>query len=202
MAMKAGFPSLDVRLLTDWSSGLHQMMDDGVLDAAILMLQKGVTPPYEFANRYVTTLDVVAVQSNDKPLVKSRTTVKSLATKEWILNPLGCGYRAALERAMDESGRGLRLSVDTHRTDMQLRLVSAGLGLGLVPKDLLARSPWKDRLAVVDITDFKLSLDVWLVFPHQMGNFKRVVQYLGDSVLGSFRRHSSESPNALAEQRS
>ncbi|MGF6770516.1 DNA-binding transcriptional LysR family regulator [Paraburkholderia sp. GAS199] len=191
MGTKTEFPSLDVRLHTDWSSGLHQMIESGALDAAVLMLTKRAPPPDELACRYVATLDVMVVQSRKKPVVTGSATINSLAGQDWILNPLGCGYRAALERAMDEAGRRLRLSVDTHGTEMQLRLISAGMGLGLVPKDVLARSQWKDELSVVKMRDFSLSLDVWLVSRNQMGNLKRAVKLLEDSVVESFRKHAS-----------
>jgi DNA-binding transcriptional LysR family regulator len=190
--IKSAFPMLDVRLLTDWSSGLHRMIEGGSIDAAVLMLPSGATPVEELAGRYMATFKVLAVQSKAQPLVEGPTTVKALATRDWILNPQGCGYRAALERAMNETARSLRLSVDTHGIDMQLRLVSAGLGLGLVPETVLARSTLKDRLSVVEIADFSLSFDIWLVFPHQLGALRRAVELLGDSMIRSFERGASE----------
>jgi DNA-binding transcriptional LysR family regulator len=176
-----------VRLLTDWSSGLHRMIEAGSIDAAVLMLPSGATPVDGLDGHYMASFKVLAVQSKDRPLVSGPTTIKALAALDWILNPQGCGYRAALERAMNETARSLRLSVDTHGIEMQLRLVSAGLGLGLVPEAVLARSQLKDQLSVIEIADFSLTFDIWLVFPHQLGALRRAVELLGDSMTRSLK---------------
>jgi DNA-binding transcriptional LysR family regulator len=131
---------------------------------------------------------VVVVQSKKKPLVKNRASIKSLAAYEWILNPSGCNYRAALERAMDGVGQRLRLGVDAHATDMQLRLVSAGVGLGLVPKEVLATSSFKSQLSVVDVRDFKLTVDMCVVSAKELGNLKQVVDFVDDSLGAHFSR--------------
>ncbi|HTJ94815.1 MAG TPA: LysR family transcriptional regulator [Pararobbsia sp.] len=191
MSLKAGFPALDLRLHTDWSASLQQMIEAGALDSAVLMLPKGTTPHEGLSARHVSVLEVLVVQSKRKPLVKPRTTIKALATQDWVLNPLGCGYRAALERAIDRKGQRLRLSVDTHGAGTQLQLVSAGVGLGLVPKGVLARSDMKKDLQVVDVSDFKLSVDLWLVHPRQTGNLKPAIDLISDSVVASFERYSS-----------
>ncbi|PLZ02797.1 LysR family transcriptional regulator [Burkholderia sp. WAC0059] len=187
-AMKAAFPALDVRWQTDWTTGLLRRLETGALDAAVLMLATGAPLPDELAARRMLTFNVVVVQSRDKPLVKGRMPIRSLADCEWILNPEGCGYRAALERAMAGAGAPLRLGVDTHAGDMQMRLVSAGLGLGLVPREMLEASPWKSRLAVVDVRDFALTIDVWLAHPHAVGNLRRAVEVLADAVSSSLAR--------------
>jgi DNA-binding transcriptional LysR family regulator len=193
LQMKSSFPSLDVRLRTEWSSGLVRMIETGALDAAVLMVPSGAAVSEDLSRHYIATLDVMVVQSKKKPLVKNRTSIKSLAAQEWVLNPLGCGYRAALERAMDGVGQRLRLSVDTHATDMQLRLISAGVGLGLVPKEVLAMSALKGQLSVVDVSDFKLSVDVWLVSAKELGNLRHAVNFLARSLGAYFGRRSRKT---------
>ncbi|ALK30229.1 LysR family transcriptional regulator [Burkholderia plantarii] len=186
--MKARFPALDVRLLTDWSVGLQRMVENGSLDAALLMLPAGASLSGEFGSSLVTSFDVKVVQSAGRPVVDAHATVEALSAHGWILNPDGCGYRAALERAMANRGQRFRLSIDTYGTDMQLRLVASGLGLGLVPTDVLHASPWRSQLSIVEVSDFSLALDVWLVFPRYPGNFRRAVDVLAESVAASFQQ--------------
>jgi DNA-binding transcriptional LysR family regulator len=188
VAMKQRFPALEVRLLTDWSVSLQSMVENGLLDVAMLMLPSGAPLPNGLAGSLVTRFDVKVVQSAKKPLVDQRTTVGLLSAHEWILNPDGCGYRAALQRAMTDRGQHVRLSIDTYATDMQLRLIANGLGLGLVPLDVLSASEWRRHLSVIDVSDFGLALDVWLVFPRYLGNLQRAVEVLMESVVASFAR--------------
>lgn len=186
MRMKAEFPALEVQSHTEWSAGLLQQVSLGKLDAATLLLPSPSTLPENVAGRFIATLEVLVVQSKRRPLVERHSGIKALAEQEWILNPLGCGYRAALERAMQGAGRNLRLSVDTHGTEMQLRLIAAGLGLGLVPRNIFLQSASYSELSVIEVNDFSLSLDIWLVHPMQLGNLKRAAGVLGDAVTAGF----------------
>ncbi|MBI0328438.1 LysR family transcriptional regulator [Burkholderia plantarii] len=189
-SMKRRFPELDVQLLTDSSLDLQDRMEDGSLDVAMLMLPSGAALPGATEGTRVARFDVKVVQSADQPLVARKARMESLAGHGWILNPDGCGYRAALERAMADKGQAFRLSIDTYGTDMQLRLVASGLGLGLVPADILRASRWHRRLSVVDVGDFALMLDVWLVHPRYVGNLRLAVEVLRQSITASFDRQS------------
>jgi DNA-binding transcriptional LysR family regulator len=186
MKMKAEFPELEVQLHTDWSSSLQQQIQQGNLDAATLMLTSPSRLPENLAGRFITTLEVLVVQSKRKPLIGSHADIDALASQPWILNPEGCGYRAALERAIGDSGKIIRLSVDTHGTEMQLRMVAAGLGLGLIPRNVLSNSNSLADLTVVEVKNFALSIDIWLVHPAQQGNLKRATEILGQTVTDGF----------------
>ncbi|MEK6348068.1 MAG: LysR family transcriptional regulator [Burkholderia sp.] len=186
VAMKQRFAALEVKVLADRSTRLQPMLERGALDAAMLMLPAGAPLPEGTTGSLVTRFDVKVVQSAAQPLADRRATMASLAAHEWILNPDGCGYRAALERALADHGHALRLGVDTYATETQLRLVASGLGLGLVPQAVLNASPWGRQLRVIEVEDFALTLDIWLAFPQQLGNFKRAVAVLAESVAASF----------------
>lgn len=177
------FPALEMQLITDWSSELEQLIVRGALDAATLMLPGPSLLPDGLKGQRATTLEILVVQSKDKPVVDSPTDIKSLSGNEWILNPKGCGYRAALEAAMGGQGQKLKLGVDTHGAAMQMRMVAAGLGLGLIPEQLLQNSALVDQLSVVHINDFSLKMDVWIVQSDQPGNLRQAYELLTDSVL-------------------
>jgi DNA-binding transcriptional LysR family regulator len=196
IAMKEQFPALVVRSHTEWSSELQRMVEKGSLDAAVLMLPSRAALPDGLIARQVATLDVKIVQSAEKPLVKRKTTIRSLAGHDWILNPDGCGYRAALERAMGSAGGHLRVSADTYATNTQLRLVATGFGLGVVPLEVLNTSAWRNQLSVVDVSDFALPLDFWLVYPQHLGNLARAAEALAQSISASFARQAAESLQA------
>lgn len=187
MRMKAEFPALDLKCRTAWSTELQTELASGQVDAAAVMLPAGSVPPAGLGAKFIATLDVLVIQSRNHPMVPNCAGVADLAEREWILNPQGCGYRAALQRAMEGVGKQLHLGVDMHGTETQLRLVAAGLGLGLVPRSVLAGSSYVKDLSPVDVLDFVLKLDIWLVHAIELGNLSRALDILHRSLDASFQ---------------
>ncbi len=178
MRIKERFPALGLKCRTEWSTTLQASVASGDLDAAVLMLPTGSTAPVAMDGRRFASFDVLVVQSRRHPVVPRRSDITRLADVEWVLNPQGCGYRAALQRAMEGVGKQLRIGVDVHGTETQLRLVAAGLGLGLAPRSLLAASSHLEELSVVEVADFSLTLDLWMVHAASLGNLARVLDVL------------------------
>ena len=186
VGLKAAFPGLDLRCRTEWSSGLQRQVAGGDLDAAAVMVPSGSTPPAGMRGSFCATLDVLVVQSRHAPIATAPVTIAELAEQQWILNPQGCGYRAALQRAMEGMGKQVRLGIDLHGTETQLRLVAAGLGLGLAPTRLLANSHFLKDLCPVEVTDFALRLDLWLLRAPELGNLSRALEVLGQVLVRTF----------------
>jgi DNA-binding transcriptional LysR family regulator len=183
MGVRDRFPDLELQLVTDWSSELERLIIQGELDAATLMLPANRHLPDGLKGQQVTRLEILVVQSRHQPVTASHSTMKDLAPREWILNPKGCGYRAALEAAMGGQGEKLNLRVDTQGAAIQMRMVAAGMGLGLIPRQFLQDSPLADQLSVVQIDDFSLSMDIWVVQSHQPGNLRQANELLIQCVL-------------------
>ena len=186
MALKSAFPALDLRCRTDWSTGLQRELASGDLDAAAVMVPGGSAQPAGMRGSIIATLDVLVVQSRLAPIATKSVTMAELAEQQWILNPQGCGYRAALQRAMEGAGKQVRLGVDMHGTETQLRLVAAGLGLGLAPTRLLANSRFLKDLCPVEVADFTLKLDLWLLHAPELGNLSRALDVLGQALARTF----------------
>ena len=185
--LQAEFPQLDLRLRTDWSGGLGRQVADGTLDAALVLLAASSRPPAVIAGRCLGSVQTVIVQSSRQPRFRRPIKLVHLAKEGWVLNPLGCGYRAALEAAMGARNGALHITIDTYGTELQLRMVAAGHGLGLVPRHILAASPIRDGIAVVEVTDFSLSLDAWLLQHQQPGNLRRPLETVADTVSACLR---------------
>jgi DNA-binding transcriptional LysR family regulator len=157
-----------------------------ILDAATLLLPTPGSLPQGLSGTLLTTLDILVVQSRQHPLATHTSDISHLSCLEWVLNPIGCGYRAALTSAMGARGKSLKLGVDTHGAAIQMRMIAAGLGLGLIPKRLLHESPLQDQLSVVEVSDFSLQMDIWLAHPLQPGNLKQANELLIRQVLQGF----------------
>jgi DNA-binding transcriptional LysR family regulator len=193
--MKQEFPLLDVRLRTEWSTGLSQQVIRGDLDAAVILLPAGAKPPAPLIGRYVTSLDVAIVQSKQRPAFDRGVSMSALAKEGWILNPQGCGYRAELERAIGETGENLRVAVDTHGTEIQLRMIASGLGLGVVPRSVLRASMSFEEISIVEVFDFSMTLDIWLVHLRELGNLTKAIDALRETVAAGFMPYSDVGPD-------
>lgn len=206
--VRKAFPELEMQLVTHWSSELEQLIGRGELDAATLLLPAPSQLPEGLAGKLITTLEVVVVQSRLHPVVEATTDINALSCREWILNPRGCGYRAALEAAMGGRGQTLRLGIDTHGAAIQMRMIAAGLGLGLLPKRLLQESPLRDELSVVTVKDFSLAMDIWVAHSLRPGNLRQANELLIQQVAlglqdlpagtGAGRSHGGSPANSAA----
>jgi len=182
------FPTLDVRVRAGWGAPLAAQVGAGDLDAAIVMLPAGTQPAAPLIGRMIAAVDVAIVQSRRRPRVRKAVALADLAKQDWILNPIGCGYRAGLESAVGES---LRVAVDTYGTEVQLRMIASGLGLGLAPRSVLRASASRDEIAIVDATGFAMQLDIWLIHLREFGNLKRAIEALTATVADGFARYAA-----------
>ena len=151
-----------------------------------VMVPGGSAPPAAARVRLIATLDVLVVQSRQAPIATKPVSIADLAEQQWILNPQGCGYRAALQRAMEGVEKQVRLGIDLHGTETQLRLVAAGLGLGLAPTRLLADSRFLKDLCPVEVVDFALKLDLWLLHAPELGNLSQALEVLDQGLARTF----------------
>ena len=184
--LKSDYPNVDVRVRSEWSNGLSDQVIEGGLDAAVILLPNGSRPTAPLVGSVLSTLDLVIVQSAERPAFKGRVSMSDLAKAGWILNPQGCGYRAELERAMGQTGETLRVLVDTYGNELQLRMIASGMGIGIIPRILLSASPRARKLRILQVTDFKLSLDIHLVHLTALGNMKKAIASLADTITTTF----------------
>ena len=191
--LKTEFPSLDVRLRAAWGSALLPDVASGNLDAAVAILPAAGRPAERIAGKRLASLDVVVAQSRRRPRFRRRIRISALANEDWILNPEGCKYRSALERAIGERGGTLRVIVDTHGIEVQLRMIAAGLGLGLVPRSVLSASPSRPDVSVVDVADFAPSVEIWLAHLAELGNLRSAVDAFGAVVARIFQHYDRKA---------
>ncbi|WP_158915802.1 LysR family transcriptional regulator [Caulobacter sp. S45] len=184
------FPALDLRVRAGWGAGLAALVASGEMDAAIIMLPSGDRPAAPLMGWTIATVDVVIVQSRRRPRVGEAVSLADLTGQNWILNPVGCGYRAGLERAMGERG-GLRVAIDTYGTEIQLRMIASGLGLGMAPRSVLRASANRDEISVVDASGFAMQLDLWVVHLRDLGNLKRPIEMMATMVADGFARYAA-----------
>jgi len=169
--LRTQWPELAVQVSTGWAQPLMQRIDQGELDAVMVLLGAGHALPKGLEGRSLGSLRLVVVgaQGTVAGLSRARPKLADCAPLGWVLNPDGCGFRAGLQRALASQGLAMQVRLETFGRELQLQLVADGLGLGLVPEPLLAASAWRAQLEIVPVADFKPMVELWLVHSRQLG---------------------------------
>lgn len=185
--LRTEYADLRAQVATGWGSQLVGKIERGELDAAAALFPAGKIFPDNIVGESIGKMELVVVCAKAQ-LPKKPCKLADVYQNGWILNPDGCGFRAGLQRTLSDQGLALQLNLETFGTELQLGLVADGLGLGLVPRPLLERSAHRKELAVMPLKDFKPVMDLWLIYPHFLGNLQGPVDAFGKLVAASLHK--------------
>ncbi|EDZ97572.1 transcriptional regulator, LysR family [Burkholderia sp. H160] len=180
--LRSAFPKLTLRVTAGWSPGLLQGVERAAADAAVVLLPEGVPVPEALTATLLGYKPTVVVVPRSFGFAGQPTTLAELSRHPWVLNQDGCGMRSALSRAMSAAGLPFDVAVEAFGSDLQLSLVARGLGVGLAAPEVLGRSPHRELLQIVDVPDFRSSLNVWLVHGALPGRLVRPVALMRDAL--------------------
>lgn len=179
--IRGAHPQLRTQVINGWGSHLVAKMENGELDAAAVLFPAGKIFPEGIASQSIGRMPLLVVAAKDSTRKRSCKLVDCYR-QGWVLNPDGCGFRAGLQRALSEQGLSMHINLETFGTELQLGLVANGMGLGLVPQPILEKSQHRERLEVVNVSDFKPVIDLWLLHPRFLGNLQEPVELFGRLV--------------------
>jgi DNA-binding transcriptional LysR family regulator len=178
--LKETYPKLELEVTTTWSSVMFEEVRANRLDAAVGVWPSGHGAPAGLNARVFGDDRLVIIAAADEPIA-ARTPLAKLGGRPWILNPDGCGFRAALRTALLRAGEALHVAIETPRLELQLELVSHGLGMGLVPQWALKRSAHRHALRSVGVTDMNLDIRYMVVDAGLAANLGPALDLLRDS---------------------
>ena len=185
-ALREAHPELQARVSTGWGNPLLQKVEDGELDASVVLLPVNRVLPEALVGEALGPLKL-AVVARKGSMKKRVHTLAECQAYGWVLNPDGCGFRAGLQHALAAQGYALKLNLETLGTELQLGLVADGVGLGLVPLPLLDASAYAAQLDVIQLSDFKPEIAVWMVRSRALGKMQSALTVLSDSIEKSFK---------------
>lgn len=97
---------------------------------------------------------------------------------------------------MTAAGLTFNVAVEAFGSELQLSLVARALGVGLAAPELLARSPHRDALHIVDVPEFKSGLSVRLVHGALSGRLVRPVALMRDALVETLQKDRARLPLA------
>jgi DNA-binding transcriptional LysR family regulator len=178
--LRRTYPKLDLKVTSDWSTVMFEEVRANRLDAAVGVWPSGLGSPGGL-NARVFGADRLVIVAPRSESVARRVSLAKLGARSWILNPDGCGFRAKLRTALMKAGESLNVAIETPRLELQLDLVSHGLGIGLVPNWALKQSPRRHALQTIRVTDLSLDIRYMIVDAGIAASFAPVLDFLRDS---------------------
>ncbi len=161
LGLRREYPEIQLRLTGNWSGALRREVEDGLLDAALLLVLSHTHVPAGFAATRIAP-EPVTLLSSTKTSLKGTVPLQALRRSEWVLSREGCGYRALLKRTLEEAGIPLTVAVELLDTDLQLELIREGVGLGIIPVRALPPRLERTGLQTFSVAGITFSLEVWL----------------------------------------
>jgi DNA-binding transcriptional LysR family regulator len=127
------YRKMTARVSAGWTPRLIAEVQDGTLDAALVLGRSGAPWPADVTASPIAGDQLVAVATRSL-VVSRRTTFADLFDQPWILNPDGCGYRSLLMSRAASMQKAVRIVAEVQGASLQHELVVAGLGVALVPE--------------------------------------------------------------------
>lgn len=189
--LRRRFPRVVLRITADWTAMLIEALRTGALDVALAFVTTDHRlPPKVVMNPAGTeTIKVVAARDAKLPRKRGgRLRLRDLGDYRWILNPDGCAYRVAVQRAHDVAGIPLQLAADVIGRDMQLSMVARGMGLGLASERAVRTSPYRRALRFVPLEDFQLTATVAVLHAGSLGSLDPVADLLQSQLTRQLAR--------------
>jgi DNA-binding transcriptional LysR family regulator len=180
-SVRRKFPRVNFALVTGWSRQLFERVRSGSLDAAIILLPEENKQPPDVKSVALGTERLVVVAA--KGMRSGKKKLADLRRTNWILNPEGCGARAALERTLRRADIEMHVGLETYNYDLQLSLVAKNRGLSLVPSRILNRSGLRSRLRELRISGLEFPLTIWSMRGQLSGSLDSVIEELNQQLI-------------------
>jgi hypothetical protein len=184
---------LRIQAFTKWSHELLEQLANRTLDAAVILLPAGSSPPPNLASECIGS-ETFAVVASKARRFSPNPTVEELSSSGWILNPRGCLTCGSVEAALLARRLPFTVAVETEGFELQLSLVSKDVGLGIVMPQVFQTSGFRKQLRTVKVKDFRSEQSLWSVHSRHIGKLAPVVRTLRDAVKQSLHIKSLSTP--------
>jgi DNA-binding transcriptional LysR family regulator len=185
-SLRADFPKVRIQAFVQWSGVLLDRLANRTLDCAVVLLPEESTPPTSLVSECLEAIPMTIVAAKTKRLSQP-STLEELASSAWVLNPHGCGSRQLLEAALLQRGLPFITAVEAEGYDLQLSLISDGVGLGLVMPQVLQSSVSRRLVKPVKVKGFSLMQNVWILHSRHIGRLAPAVRRVRDAVKQQLR---------------
>jgi DNA-binding transcriptional LysR family regulator len=184
--LRTDFPKVRIQAFVQWTGALLDRLANRTLDAAVVLLPEGSTPPASLAAECLGTEALTVIAAKATRLSQS-ATFEELSSSTWILNPHGCGIRHLLEVAFLQRGLPFERAVEAEGYELQFSLISDGFGFGLAMPQVFYSSPLCKHLKMVKVKGFSPLQNIWLLHSRHIGRLAPAVDCVREAVIRQLR---------------
>ena len=148
-AFRLSRPGVYIRLKTGEEARAIQMLQDGAADISIAAKPDRLPADIEFVESAVTPLLIIA------PVCECEASDALRMRRPWTELPLILPEHGVARKRIDElfvkNGKKLNVYADVSGNEAIIAMVSLGCGIGLVPELVLAQSPHRKDVRVLNV---------------------------------------------------
>lgn len=158
-AFQNDHPDSNLRLKIAGSGDLLRKLEDGEIDVAFCFDKGGLDE--RLAKRTISAEPLILVAAPGREFTSGGGDLTALASMSFVATEAGCVYRHLLDKAFAEAGIAApRLAAEVGSIGTIARLVTAGVGIGLVPRLAVAEAldrgeivemPWPGQVATASL---------------------------------------------------
>ncbi|MBM7855816.1 DNA-binding transcriptional LysR family regulator [Desulfohalotomaculum tongense] len=178
-AFKKQYPDVHISLqISDSKNVIKHLLDESAHLGAV-----GREPNNKKLNitKFLTD-KLVVITPPSHPLAANKTiTLEQLASERLIWRELGSGTRSVLETKLTQRGLSfdeLNITMELGSTGAVVNAVEAGLGISIVSQWAIYKEKQLGRIAVLNIEDFNMERDLYLVYPKKRYQNRTVQAFL------------------------
>lgn len=178
--LRRTFSRIKLEVTSDWSKELMEDVQTGSLDCAIGLLMPDQAGSLHLLQTPIGTERILVVtKAHQHNLGNERSyRLSDLSHQPWLLNPAGCGCRAALLSTFDRLELPIQIAAEVFGEDLQLSLLAQSGGLALAPQRQFENSPYREALEVLDVSDFDLCATISLMRHPVPGRFNTALNLM------------------------
>ncbi|KAA8731312.1 LysR family transcriptional regulator [Acinetobacter qingfengensis] len=167
--MKLHYPHIQLEIFTGWSVDLMQRFKLQQLDLVILTSSHFSKIDSSIVTTLIAPLNIVPVVSR---LLQSSSiqSIEDCQQIGWILNHEGCGYRAYLSDYLVQHNLIPNIKIEITGTRNHAELLTKGLGVGLMPKQVVESSLYAQQLTVIEPDFFSFEVMLFAAIQPDLAN--------------------------------
>jgi DNA-binding transcriptional LysR family regulator len=198
------FPDMSLSIKGGWSAELLPLLRRGEIDAMLSLdgpngIVGGVQSrdlPASLSAKTLLDDEIVAI--GPKSSGPHPTTIAELAQNPMILMPEGCTFRALGNAWAHKNGVEFTSVLEVSALELQIEMVAAGAGYGIMARRFCQHSPAADRIKILDIPGMNWGMAITLIRRVSSSDLDDIIDKVGELVINAGKTSNSNDAQLLS----